>query len=1327
MPDYVVARRCSALRLLIFAAVLLGAFAATGPTSALATEAPVAAYSLDEGSGTVAHDLYGNHDGTLEKGATENALPDWTPGRFGSALHFEGKGYQCVNIPQSPDLELTEAFTIETWVKPEGTGSEEPLIFKEAPTFESHTAYALYLGFEGNGRVGGFLEEEGFEKQEVQSESLPVDRWTHLALSFDGEALRLYVNGELVDTTAAESAQESKGPLKFGCAEVYGQDFQGKLDEVRIYDRAISGDEVKRDQETALQTPPGSQQPVVEYSFDEGEGTVAYDLAGARDATIEGAEWARGKYGGGLEFDGEEDCVSIPAPGLRLREEFTLEAWVRPEGELKGDPVIFDEAEGFPAYGLGIGLGHGGKAEGVIGEEGEGTLHVNSAESLNDNAWTHLALSFDGARVRLYVDGVLGGTEAIEHPDFGSAGPLTIGCDALFNAHFKGRIDEVRLYNRALNGTEVANDSGTAIQTPAAGPVAAFAFEEGEGATAQDTTGNGHTATLEGATWARGRYGNGLSFDGEEDCVSIANSADLNFTEEFSLEAWVRPSGEGEEANPILAQLDPEAGEGEEPYVYELLVGGNEVPKGWVREAGSGFAGVYGTEPLPEEAWDHLALTDDGAHIRLYVNGELIRSEPAPPLTTGSGDLEIGCGAFATHFDGRIDELRLYDRALGSGEVAADMEAPIQAPKQGPVAAYSFDEGTGTTAADFTGDGHTATITGAEWARGRYGSGLQFDGEEDCVTIEATPDLQFTEEFSLEAWVRPEGAGEEALPVIEMADENSLGAEEEYAYELLAGQKELPKGWVRKGGASGFQGVYGEEVLPEHAWAHLALTDDGAHIRLYVNGVLVDTNTAPSLTTAEGPVEIGCEPYAHFKGRIDEVRLYNRALNGTEVAEDRDKSIDQEPPQIDLSGSLLEGLKEGTKTYGLEAKATDGTAVKPGVGVRRVEISVDGSVAVSKVSNCEVTGCVASLNWVYNTSEHPGEFHTIMVDAEDRLGHIAESQLTINPPNGDIPACSPDGTDPGSTPTEVIGLPNGGVENVYQGSEGSEFGFPKPPGGFDPLTASAAERREYGFPEEPSGPGELTAWTQAMRAYKDVPPENGCASAGSKYDQTETVRTNSTETSGYVALSANVTNWSAVSAIITQPEVKSCRNSSLSDWVALGGNQGGFFQAGTLPFENHINAFAEYIIAGPYNPKGDQPIHHPLNILPTDNVYTSVVWNAARERAETYVEDLRNGHSWPSHRKQKPGQDLYNGALASFIVESSHGGDGNPFGLRPFSSIAFSEAQAVQSAGGPPQPLGHLSNLNRRDMIRNGTLLAASSPLGPKGSGFVETWHNCRL
>src|SRR6202012_3528832 len=93
------------------------------------------------------------------------------------------------------------------------------------------------------------------------------------------------------------------------------------------------------------------------------------------------------------------------------------------------------------------------------------------------------------------------------------------------------------------------------------------------------------------------------------------------------------------------------------------------------------------------DAWSHVALTFTGDRTYLYVDGELVDSGAAEPLVTEEGELEIGGSTdTADWFDGRIDEVRIYDRGLDEAEVGADMEAPIETPKQGPVAAYSFDE-----------------------------------------------------------------------------------------------------------------------------------------------------------------------------------------------------------------------------------------------------------------------------------------------------------------------------------------------------------------------------------------------------------------------------------------------------------------------------------------------------------------------------------------------------------------------------------------------------------------------------------------------------------
>jgi hypothetical protein len=143
-----------------------------------------------------------------------------------------------------------------------------------------------------------------------------------------------------------------------------------------------------------------------------------------------------------------------------MGEEFTLESWVRPEGELKNDPVIFKEGSGHLNYALEVGRVTTGDPEGSIGTSASPNhQQAVAAKALEANVWSHLAVTFDGATLRLYVDGELVDTEAIEVADSGREGALKIGCDSQYGEYFKGRIDEVKLYNRALSGDEVQDSS----------------------------------------------------------------------------------------------------------------------------------------------------------------------------------------------------------------------------------------------------------------------------------------------------------------------------------------------------------------------------------------------------------------------------------------------------------------------------------------------------------------------------------------------------------------------------------------------------------------------------------------------------------------------------------------------------------------------------------------------------------------------------------------------------------------------------------------------------------------------------------------------------
>jgi outer membrane protein assembly factor BamB len=217
--------------------------------------------------------------------------------------------------------------------------------------------------------------------------------------------------------------------------------------------------------------------------------------------------------------------------------------------------------------------------------------------------------------------------------------------------------------------------SNTASATTPAGPsglVAAYAFNEGSGTTVTDASGNGHNGTISNATWAAtGKYGKALQFNGGNALVSVPNAASLQLSTGMTLEAWVNPST-------VNASWQDVIYKGNDNYYLEATSTNASKPDAGLIAGGS-YADAYGTAALAANTWSYLTETYDGSTLKLYVNGTLVTSVAhTGAIASSTNALQIGGDTlYSQYFAGLIDEVRIYNVALTTGQIQSDMTTPI--------------------------------------------------------------------------------------------------------------------------------------------------------------------------------------------------------------------------------------------------------------------------------------------------------------------------------------------------------------------------------------------------------------------------------------------------------------------------------------------------------------------------------------------------------------------------------------------------------------------------------------------------------------------------
>ncbi len=881
---------------------------ATIPTDTM-TRGLVGNWSMDEGFGSTAYDAttYQNN-GSLGGGTAAN-MPQWTQGKVGGALSFDGVN-DYVDAGNGASLNaLADTMTIEAWIKPNSIIPTYPAFIQK---YSVGDGWILTAVSTINGGKTLFLIDGTSIYRYSGNNALTVGSWTHVVYIKDGSNLHCYINGALSDGTSSgdpSALGTNTQNLKIGTGQT-GY-FDGTIDDVRIYNRALSASEIRYHYNRGG--------PVAQWSFDEGSGSVAYDATesnndgtlygGMATSTADGSGWKAGKYGSALAFDGVNDYVDVGNSNsiMNLTGEFSIEFWTKVNNftAITGLVSSFDK---FNGYGWGIPVSSSGNKLELRRSYGVQYLQdIAVSGTLQTGTWYHIVGLYDGTYLKIYVDGVLFGTpKAVTSTAFikGTGITATIG-RAYPGDYFNGLIDDVRIYSYARTPDEIALDYNAGFAAKVGGTwdfnqgqVGYWAMDEGTGQTAYDISGNNNNGTLgaststgtDDPTWTtQGKVGGALQFDGVDDYVNAGSGASLNIpASDFTIEAWIKPNN-ASAAQAIVGKV------AFSPNSWGLY---QNVGKFVFQFRGTGASvdtlanAVYGVG-----TWYHVVGVRTGNVNNLYING-IVQTDADTSTdipSTGTKNFIFGKRTSTDddyYFNGLMDEVRIYNRALSAEEIRYHYN------HGGPVGYWKFDEGTGSTAYDSSGNINTGTLyggmatstaDGSGWKAGKYGSALAFDGVNDYVNAanEANFDFERTNPFTFSAWVKSSSATYQFIICKSAAAEPYRGPSI-----LLRNTGIVDFILTNDNAANNLMRIVSTNTVNDGKWHHIVGTYNGnSHItgmNIYIDGVLETPQlTSDNLTATilnDVNIQIGTRSSTYFfNGLIDEARIYNYARTPDEI------------------------------------------------------------------------------------------------------------------------------------------------------------------------------------------------------------------------------------------------------------------------------------------------------------------------------------------------------------------------------------------------------------------------------------------------------------
>ncbi|VIO79406.1 Exoglucanase B [Bradyrhizobium ivorense] len=997
-----------------------------------------AGYAFNEASGPTTADASGHGIvGTLTNG------PTFTAGKYGNAIALDGTN-DFVNLGNPAALQFTGSMTISAWVFASSFPGDDAAVVSKRTSSES--GYQLDLTADTGVRTIGFklTSSSGGTMFRYGATALQTNTWYHIAGVYNAatQTLNVYLNGVLDNGqllgTVTNSQQNSTANVNIGRrAGATGFEFPGRIDDVRVADHALTQDQIQTDMVTPLggTTPPPSDTtppnvaltpPAAIVSGTVNLAATASDNVGVAGVkfllegnTQIGAEDTTSPYGvswntttasngihsltaqardaatnvatstaftvtvdnqaptGTVVINGNAAATNNTAVTLTLSASDAVTSVTQMRFSNNG--TSYSAAEAFaPTKAWTLQNTVGTKTVYVQFRDAAGNWSAAATDTiiLDKTAPTisgQTATNLTGTTAQVTWTTNEAATSRVEYGLTTSYGSSTTLDPALVTAHSVAltALAPNTTYNYRVRSIDAAGNE----QIGSNGTFKTAAAPD----TIPPSTPTGLTATAVSSTQIN------LSWNASTDNVAVTGyqifrdgtQIGTSTTTSFSNTGLSPGTSYSYTVRAVDAAANP-SGQSQ-PASTTTLTPDTTLPTATIT-APTGSATVSGTIAIRANASDNVGVSG----VTFLVDNVVVGGgeDTTSPYSVNWDTTSVPNGIHTII-------ARARDTSGNTGDSLPVSITVTNTQLSGLVAAYSFDEATGA-AIDSSGQGNTATLNnGVARVPGKNGSAASFDGLNDFITIPNSASTNISgNALTLSMWINPQPlASGDSVVLGKFWNTTMASPYYQYGLELSGGNKTD----FLVGTASGPLIASGGTTLPYNQWTHLAITFDGAQVRTYVNGTLVNTQALVGTITARGnSMNIGADASTgqFYHGALDDVRIYSRVLTQAQIQTDMATPVGGTivgAPQV-----LIDFPANGAQVGGIvnvTADATDDT------GIASVQFYVD-NVAMGPPDTADPY----ALAW--DTRATSNGAHTLTALATDIDGHSTMSApVSVNVAN----------------------------------------------------------------------------------------------------------------------------------------------------------------------------------------------------------------------------------------------------------------------------------------------------------------------------------------